>query len=259
MSQSQTLPNRTLDLERQKDLLAKIDRFAEHSPLSVGRKEVVDDLIQLQLNTMSALAPLVYSSDCVWFRPDCLVALDKYRPHPQAWKDLVQLGVELTNLIAWSEPFTDHLGDFYTEALAPASATQLGQFLTPWSLASSMADFVAPASEPQASKPELSSEPAAPFHLGDPTCGAGALVLARLAHTVKTEGRAALGRIDVLLNDIDLGMAKLAAVQIGFASLLHRAPLAGLSVYCGDIITDYIDKEALIVRFCAPGSPTPSR
>jgi hypothetical protein len=217
----------------------RIERFAQRNPIRSGAKAIVDDLVQLQFNCLAHVLPVNHPFDgAVWFDDRYLIALDEYRDHPKAWADLVALGVEYQNLVAASVPFADLLSDFYGASIAPKSAKAQAQFMTPTYVADVVTRFALDKSAPVGAEPD---------QIADPTCGAGALLLAHLRHRFVTHGKAGMACTYVLANDIDPAMMRLATVQIGTSCLAHQVPLGGLMMYRANLIADYMKKDTLAV------------
>lgn len=218
----------------------RIERFAQRNPIRSSAKAIVDDIVQLQFNTLASVLPLTYAATGVtWFDDRHLIALNEYRAHPEAWSELVALSVEHQNLVAASAPFTDLLSDFYGTLIAPKQARAKAQHMTPTHLADMVMRFTL-----SKSLPLRAGEPS---RIGDPTCGSGALLLAHLRHRLETFGKDALACTYVLGNDIDPAMMKLATVQIGTSCLVHGLPLGGLMIYNADLITGYMRDNTLAV------------
>ncbi|WP_063909283.1 N-6 DNA methylase [Burkholderia vietnamiensis] len=218
----------------------RIERFAQRNPIRSSAKAIVDDIVQLQFNTLSSALPLAYAGTGVaWFDDRHLIALNEYRDHPEAWAELVALSVEYQNLVAASAPFTDLLSDFYSTLIAPEQAKAQAQYMTPTYLADMVMRFTLSKSLPlRAGEPNMA---------GDPTCGSGALLLAHLRHRFETFGKATLACTYVVGNDRDPAMMKLATVQIALSSLAHGLPLGGLMLYRADLITEYMTDNTLAV------------
>lgn len=217
----------------------RIERFAQRNPIRSSAKAIVDDIVQLQFNTLASVLPLTYAATGVtWFDDRHLIALNEYRDHPEAWAELVALSVEYQNLVAASAPFTDLLSDFYGTLIAPEQARAKAQHMTPTHLANLVMRFTLSKSEPVRA--------GEPSRIGDPICGSGALLLAHLRHRLETFGKDALACTYVLGNDIDPAMMKLATVQIGTSCLVHRLPLGGLMVHRANLIGEYNDNTLAV-------------
>ncbi|HDR9280152.1 TPA: N-6 DNA methylase [Burkholderia vietnamiensis] len=218
----------------------RIERFAQRNPLRSSAQAIIDDLVQLQFNTLSSALPLAYAGTGVaWFDDRHLIALNEYRDHPEAWAELVALSVEYQKLVAASAPFTDLLSDFYGASIAQQQAAAKGQHMTPTSLGDMVMQFTLSKSLPlRAGEPNTA---------GDPTCGSGAMLLAHLRHRFETFGDAMVACTYVIGNDFDPAMVKLATVQIGTSCLVHGLPLGGLMIYNADLITGYMRDNTLVV------------
>ncbi|MCA8448908.1 N-6 DNA methylase [Burkholderia vietnamiensis] len=214
----------------------RIERFAQRNPIRSSAKAIIDDLVQLQFNTLSSALPLAYAGTGVaWFDDRHLIALNEYRDHPEAWAELVALSVEYQKLVAASAPFTDLLSDFYGASIAQQQAAAKGQHMTP----ADMADLLAPFAS--------GADDHGPRRLGDPTCGSGALLLAELRNRFLRHGKAGVANMFVLGNDIDPALVKLATVQIALSSWVHKVPLGGLMVHHANLITEYTRDKTLVV------------
>jgi hypothetical protein len=234
------MKSKTTKTQRQTTPLAgfteRIERFAQSNPIRSSAKAIVDDIVQLQFNTLSSALPLAYAvTGVAWFDDRHLIALDEYRDHPKAWAELVALAVEYQGLLAASAPFTDLLSDFYGTLIAPEQAKAKAQHMTP----ADMADLLAPFAN--------GADDRGPRRLGDPTCGSGALLLAELRNRFLRHGKAGVGNTFVLGNDLDPAMVKLATVQIGTSCLVHGLALGGLVIYHANLISEYMKDNTLAV------------
>lgn len=207
-----------------KELQKKIDALASTSPTGGGPKGVIDDLASLAFNVI-ADGRMVYAAGmlntdpaaCMGYR----VHLDKYEGQPDAWAALQDIYMGYLAAVKASEPFADLLGTMYAAYVGKVHA----QYLTPATLASAVAGFSAPTTEPT--------------RVVDYACGGGALLLGHLRQTLAASGRAGVLSLDIHAGDIDPHMCRLTAVQVVLGSIAHGIPFGSLHVQCGDTISDY--------------------
>lgn len=185
-------------------------------PCAMSRRQVLDDLAQLTLNTVS-----VMTQGVVWFHPDMLMSLERYQRHPEAWQCLQDAVTCYLDTVKQHDPFTDILGPLYDTELGK----EHGQFMTPPNLSDSAMRFLG-----------------GPSHgdtIADPTCGTGALLLAQLRQRHD---------VHVIGNDLNLGVLKVAACDLVVGSLTHQRPFQSLKLYCSDIIKEYTKTNKLMVK-----------
>ena len=173
------------------------------------------------------------------------------------WCDLTLLGIDVDGTEDWCleagqayggavetfEPFECILGQLFSEFVG-AGKKDDAQYFTPWDFARAMTAF---ATTPQ--KDEWS--------MGDPTCGAGTLLLAKLHELVRNDPKALLG-LTVKANDRDPLCSAMTALQLLSSQVIWGMPIGSVVVECKDIITQYLDTRVVFwsltrARFIAMG------
>lgn len=158
------------------------------------------------------------------------------------WCDLTLLGTDVDGTEDWCyeagqayggaveifEPFECILGQLFSDFVGRGKKDD-AQYFTPWNLACALIAF---ASTPQKDE----------WEMGDPTCGAGTLLLAKL-HSLAAEDPKALRGLTVQANDRDPLCAAMTALQLLSNQLIWRMPIGGVVVECKDVITHYVEKR----------------
>ncbi len=80
--------------------------------------------------------------------------------------------------------------------------------------------------------------------MGDPTCGAGTLLLAKLHELVRNDPKALLG-LTVKANDRDPLCSAITALQLLSNQVIWRMPIGSVVVECKDIITQYLETRVV--------------
>ena len=135
-----------------------------------------------------------------------LWGLPQWQPIPEKTQPKINEAIEAYAYIVGSrEPFEDVIGPLYMELASRGGRQQLGQFFTPWNIASMMAKITG--SETPEDNGQL-------VRVCDPACGSGVMLLA-FAHNVLHEwGEDALVRLAVTGCDIDPYCARIMAMQL---------------------------------------------
>lgn len=163
-----------------------------------------------------------------------------------SWCDLTLLGTDVDGNEDWCyeagqayggaveiyEPFECILGQLFSEFVG-AEKKDDAQYFTPWNLACALTAF---ASTPQKDE----------WAMGDPTCGAGTLLLAKL-HRLAADRPEALRRLSVEANDRDPLCAAMAALQLLSNQLIWRMHIGCVQVESKDIITHYTEKKVVFL------------
>lgn len=143
------------------------------------------------------------------------------------------------------EPFADILGPLYEELASHGSKQILGQFFTPWALASMMARMTSPGDITHADRSRLKVA-------CDPACGSGVMMLATASTILAESGNEALRGWSFHGCDLDPICARMMAVQFVANCASHRIEVGEVIVFCGDSIRVDHHKQ-LIVHASAPG------
>ncbi|EKT2104506.1 MULTISPECIES: hypothetical protein [Gammaproteobacteria] len=161
-----------------------------------------------------------------------------------AWCDLTLLGTDVQGSEDWCheagqayggavetfEPFECILGRLFNELVWSGKKND-AQHFTPWGLARAMNAF--------AQAPQKDEWP-----MGDPTCGAGTLLLVKL-HELAGKDSKALRGLTVKANDRDPLCAAMTALQLLSNQLIWRMPIGRVVVECKDIITQYLETRVV--------------
>lgn len=149
---------------------------------------------------------------------------------------------------ATGEPFEDILGPTYMALASNGKKSGLGQFFTPFPIASLMAQMVA------------HDTPALPadrlITACDPCSGSGVMMLALCNH-ICTGGASELRRWSVTCCDLDAICAQMSAVQLMANCILHQVELGEIVVFRGNSLKPW-DSMEVIVHASAPGLSAPS-
>lgn len=160
---------------------------------------------------------------------------------PAVEQELVQAWVEAIT----EEPFADHIGEIYMELASCGMKQWLGQYFTPFPVASLIARINLAGGLP--AKPQVS--------VAEPACGSGVLVLAFLAEVHAMGGAEALGRLRIWMNDLDATCAWVAAAQVVLLLMRLRASVAELHVTIGNGLTD--DQRTILRATANPQATEP--
>ncbi|HFZ2576818.1 TPA: N-6 DNA methylase [Pseudomonas aeruginosa] len=154
--------------------------------------------------------------------------------------DLVEKAViTYMNMVKESEPFTDILSMVHEEILLTGRrGERLGQFLTPPDLANLLSELVM-TDEDIRSMDKVKT-------LSEPCCGSGSMILAPLARMAKVD-RSKVRYVQVMLNDIDTLMCKVATLQVVASSMMHAIKFNSLMVYNCNLLTGWSKENTLMV------------
>lgn len=132
-----------------------------------------------------------------------------------------------------AKPFEDILGAVYEQH---SINIRKGQYFTPPSLATLLAEMhIDDANHHLQGNTSLS--------ISDSSCGAGALILAKLRKFYDAGGAKAIGRVEVYANDIDLSLCKITTVQILISCALKKLPLRRFQISNYDILKDLFNED----------------
>jgi len=160
------------------------------------------------------------------------------------WCDLTLLGTDVDGTEDWCleagqayggavetfEPFECILGQLFSEFVGTGNKND-AQYFTPWDYARALAALA-----PTPQKDEWS--------MGDPTCGAGTLLLAKLHELAKKDPKALLG-LTVKANDRDPLCSAMTALQLLSNQVIWRMPIGSVVLECKDIITQYLETRVV--------------
>lgn len=174
----------------------------------------------------------------LWTRTNQALLPDSARPMLESAIELYAEEVEA------NPAFQDLLGPLYMEMAAQMPQKELGQFFTPWVVASANAAIV----HHDQSVPSSSSGPL--FRIGEPSSGSGVMLLAYLNHLLSEQGKPALRSLSIHAWDLDPLCARMTAVQIVSNLNLRDVTLGELFVVHGNSLTKEIHE--VIFAACAP-------
>lgn len=142
------------------------------------------------------------------------------------------------------EPFQDVLGDVYMELGSRGRRQGLGQFFTPWPVASVMA------------KISLGAPPKGDRLVTccDPACGAGVMMLALANAVLRHYGSDALRAYSFTGCDLDLRCARMMAAQFLANCEAHDLQVGEIVVYCGNSLCPG-ENLRVILHATAPSVP----
>jgi type I restriction-modification system DNA methylase subunit len=237
-------------MKKQKQFITKIQSVcSSFTRRNINVRQVIDDLMQLGCNLLSEPTFIEVSfKNVLWacdgnFRKE----LSHYKDEPAAWNLLQELFSDYLNLIGANEPFTDIIGMIYDETAHKGN--NLGQFLTPPDVADVLGELLV-GLKPDPIRKSLS--------IGDFCgCGAGSLILGQIKAIYNQQGEEALTHLNVVANDLDACMAKMATVQVVFSSIVHRMPLSSFTAFNANTIAQYreMDEGKHIIYNWIPNAP----
>ncbi len=194
-------------------------------------RNVIDDLMQLGCNMLSEPNFIDRSfRNTLWAcKEDFRKELSHYKEEPKAWNLLQELFNEYLHVINDNEPFADIVGMMYDETAHKGN--NLGQFLTPPDLADLLGELLIAGNPESITKDML---------IGDFCgCGAGSLILGQIKAIYNHHGKDAVKHLNVVANDLDACMSKMATVQTVFSSIVHRIPLGSFTTFNANTVTQY--------------------
>lgn len=128
-------------------------------------------------------------------------------------------------------PFEDAITDYYGQLLRGDK----GQFMTPGDLGYKITGFL---------DGDISSGIAA-----EPTCGTGSLALGHLRRAFESDGAKGVQAIDLILNDLDIRLLRIAIFQVMYHTIKNDAPVSSIRAWHADLIQDY-DSPGKMVLDC---------
>lgn len=117
--------------------------------------------------------------------------------------------------------FEDVVTDYYGKMLG----RERGQHMTPPELVARMMGLL--------------GDKASANRVAEPTCGTGSIAMGYLRACYDKEGAAGLKATELLLNDIDLRLLRIAILQVMFHTIRHEAPVASIRAFRADLIKEY--------------------
>ncbi|MGV2114237.1 N-6 DNA methylase [Agrobacterium salinitolerans] len=127
-------------------------------------------------------------------------------------------------------PFEDVITDFYGSLLVG----EKGQFMTPGSLGLALSAFL--------------GDPASAIRVAEPTCGTGSLVLGHMRRVFEKDGAVGLRSVELMLNDLDLRLLRIAVMQVMFHTIKNEAPVASIKAWRADLIKEYEATNTLVLE-----------
>ena len=145
---------------------------------------------------------------------------------------------EYGNLVTALPPFSDILGPVYMEMRGKGSKQILGQFFTPWTVASMMSRMTA-GERPAAQEGRL-------IRICDPACGSGVMMLAFLNTVLSDWGPEYMRRISVTGCDLDAYCARMMAVQVLANCTQHGLTLGEVVVLRGNSLAPWDNMDTIL-------------
>ncbi|HAU4290844.1 TPA: N-6 DNA methylase [Serratia marcescens] len=197
-------------------------------------KQVIEDLMQMYCNLLTepAFIEKAFPNTLYRFGKNFRQELTYYKQDSKAWDELQKLSQMYLQTVAEAEPFTDHMTSLYDMEI---KGERLGQFLTPPDLAEMIGEL-------QMATSALSEPPSRPYTVGDDMgCGAGSLLLGFIRAVLRKHGKGAVSMLNVIANDLDPEMVKIATVQIVLNSCIHRIPLHSFHIDQANVLSEYME------------------
>lgn len=195
-------------------------------------KQVIEDLMQMYCNLLTepAFIEVAFPNTLYRFGAGFRQELSYYKHDLRAWDELNKLSQMYLQTVAEAEPFTDHMTSLYDMEI---KGERLGQFLTPPDLAELIGEL-------QMATSTLAEPPTRPYTVGDDMgCGAGSLLLGFIRAVLRKHGKGAVSMLEVVANDLDPEMVKIATVQIVLNSCIHRIPLHSFRIDNANVLSEY--------------------
>jgi hypothetical protein len=179
-----------------------------------------------------------------------LWGLPEWQPCPADAVAQVKEAIAAYAAIVESEaPLVDVLGPLYMALRSGGARDRLGQFFTPWSIASMMAAMTCGERAPSAERPgEL-------VRACDPCCGSGVMMMAFASHVATRFGPAELRHLSLLGCDLDPYCARMMAVQMMMNCSVHRIQVGELIVLQGNSLLPSKDMS-VVLHASAPSAQT---
>lgn len=175
-----------------------------------------------------------------------LWGLPEWQSIPEETRPKVTEAIEAyADIVGSREPFEDIIGPLYMEMASRGGRQQLGQYFTPWGVASMMAQMTA------GEKPEDTGQL---LKVCDPACGSGVMLLAFAHHVLFNWGEDALTHLSVTGCDIDAYCSRLMALQLVANCNIFNLKLGEVLVLRGDSLFPDKGMET-IVHATAPSVP----
>ncbi|WP_132577675.1 N-6 DNA methylase [Pseudomonas aeruginosa] len=151
---------------------------------------------------------------------------------------------EYMKVVVSEEPFTDTLSETYEELfLTGRRGERLGQFMTPPDLSRAVSKLMLDDSAVSAIEK--------PIWFSEPCCGTGSMALATL-HRIWSLNPEKLGLVNLLLNDIDETMVRVALLQVLSSVVLHNLDLNEVRSFNANLITEYFSDNTHFISFRKP-------
>lgn len=213
------------------ELSKKIEKLCSVSKVTSDPKQVFDHLMVMGFNLLNhgALNLVCKTFNVLECNQDTVIELSMYKKDLRAWELLQECFTAYMHEIRQSEPFDDVIGLQYDEYLGKV----LGQFLTPKDIADALVYINMMGSLEEHIKNKEH------FDIQDMCVGAGALPLGALRAILKEFGEEGLRYSHLFLNDIDLNMVRMSAVQIIFPAIMHSKRIGSVHITNFNAITQY--------------------
>jgi len=165
-------------------------------------------------------------------------------PVPADAQPLVQQAIGCYDqALSKEEPFKDILGILYEELASHGGKQLLGQFFTPWSIASMMARMNA--------DPDHQTAGNGLKAFSDPACGSGVMLLAKANQLLEANGPDELRNWQFHGCDIDGICARMTAIQLAANCAVHRLEIGEIIIQQGNTLS-LSETKTMIMYATAP-------
>ena len=213
----------------QQDAIKAIERAADQA--GVSAREVFDNIV-ISMLSHTFTNPDGYSHLYVRPRVDAaLVGQIDFKGDIGAFGAAAIAVLASMNAAA---PFEDVVTDYYGSLLVG----EKGQFMTPASMGMALSALLG------------DREPGA--RVAEPTCGTGSLALGHLRRLFEKDGAAGLRPVELMMNDLDLRLLRIAVMQVMFHTIKNEAPMASIKAWRADLIKEYEATNTLVLECSSP-------
>jgi len=187
-----------------------------------------------------------------WMLDDVLADIigqrKKFPPPLEAVPAIREISGCYAKCVKLGREFEDILGDVYQEIAASSTQKHFGQYFTPFSVATLMAQMTMGDLRQYQSDDRICT-------VMEPACGSGAMILAFARAAMNKYGPDILPYLSFTAIDKDSVCARMCAVQFMSNLFVHRLTLGEICVYSGNSLT--FEDFKLIVHASKPGYTPP--
>lgn len=211
------------------------------------------------MDTLKHIAPLIAALDAGykhrphemlgWFLSDILAQMGRpeWMPLPEDIRPKIGAAIETyADLVKQAPPFHDLLGPLYMEIGSRGGRQQLGQFFTPWPIASMMARMT------MGGRPS-ETVPGRLLNVCDPAVGSGVMMLSFAEVVLEAWGPDELRLVSVTGCDLDGYCARMFPVQAMVNCAVHGLQLGEIVAYRGNSLS--AESPEIVLHASAPGMP----